>query len=96
MPRPLFEGVRTVFTENGIVHVLHPPYSPYLALSDFWLFGHVKAALAGQAFDRPVKLLDAITTFLEEIHVSELKGVFQHWVERVQLVLSHNGDSYHE
>jgi hypothetical protein len=56
----------------------------------------VKAALAGQAFDRPVKLLDAITTFLEEIHVSELKGVFQHWVERVRLVLSHNGDSYHE
>jgi hypothetical protein len=38
----------------------------------------MKTALAGQAFDRPEEILDAITTFLEEIQVSELKGIFQH------------------
>jgi hypothetical protein len=43
----------------------------------------MKAVLAGQAFDRPEEFLDAITTFREEIQVSKLKGVFQHWVERV-------------
>jgi hypothetical protein len=41
----------------------------------------VKAALAEQAFYRPEELLDAMTTFLEKIQVSELKGVLQHWVE---------------
>jgi hypothetical protein len=56
----------------------------------------MKAALAGWAFDRPEELLDAITPFLKEIQVSDLKSAFQHWVERVRWVLSHNGDYYHE
>jgi hypothetical protein len=52
--------------------------------------------LTGRAFDRSEELLDAITTFLEEIQVSKLKGVFQYWVERVRWALDHNGDYYHE
>jgi hypothetical protein len=44
----------------------------------------MKAALAGQAFDGPEELLDAITTLPEEIQVSELKGVFQPEGERVR------------
>jgi hypothetical protein len=31
------------FAENEIVRVPHPLYSPDLALSDFWLFDHIKA-----------------------------------------------------
>jgi hypothetical protein len=84
------------FTQKEIIHVPHRFYTPDLAPSDFWLFGHMEAALPGQVFDRPVKLLDAITTFLEEIQVGTLKGVSQHWVERVPWVLGHNGDSYHK
>jgi hypothetical protein len=53
----------------------------------------MKAALAGQAFDRSEELLDAIATFLEKIQVSELKGIFQYWVERVRWVFRLNGDS---
>jgi hypothetical protein len=56
----------------------------------------MKAAFAGQAFDRPEGLCAVITTFLDEVAVSELKGVFQHWVELVRWVLSHNGDSFQE
>jgi hypothetical protein len=54
----------------------------------------MKAALVGQAFDRPEELLDAIMTFLEEIQVSESKGVFQLWVGRVRWALGQNGDCY--
>jgi hypothetical protein len=43
----------------------------------------MKTGLVGQAFDRPEEVLDAIATFPEEVQVSELKGVFQHWVELV-------------
>jgi histone-lysine N-methyltransferase SETMAR len=60
-------------TKNEIVHISHPPYRPDLAPSDFWLFGHMKAALAGQAFDRTKELCDAVTIFLEESQASELK-----------------------
>jgi histone-lysine N-methyltransferase SETMAR len=75
-----------LFTENGIVCVLHPPCSPDLAPADFWFFDQMKAALAGSALDRPGQLFDAATTFLEEIQVNELKGVVRHWVERVTMV----------
>jgi transposase len=48
-------------TENHIGRVLYPPYSPDLAPSDFWLFGHVKTSLVGQIFDEPEHLVEAIT-----------------------------------
>jgi histone-lysine N-methyltransferase SETMAR len=56
-----------IVTENKIVLVPHPPSSPDLAPSDFWLFGYMKASLAGKSFNRSEELLDGINTFLEEI-----------------------------
>jgi hypothetical protein len=56
----------------------------------------MRAALVGQAFNRPEKFFDAVTTFLEEIQVSELEDGFQDWVERVRWVLRHHGDYHHE
>jgi histone-lysine N-methyltransferase SETMAR len=38
-------------TENHIGRVPHPPYSPDLAPSDFWLFGDTKTSLVGQTFN---------------------------------------------
>jgi histone-lysine N-methyltransferase SETMAR len=84
------------FTENHIRRVPHPRYSPDLAPSDFWLFGHRKTSLVGRAFNEPEQLLEAITEFLNEIHPPEVVAVFRHWVERVRWVLENNGDYYHE
>jgi histone-lysine N-methyltransferase SETMAR len=36
---------------NKIVITSHPPYSPDLAPSDFYLFGHVKGLLRGESFE---------------------------------------------
>jgi histone-lysine N-methyltransferase SETMAR len=84
------------FVENQIVHAPHPPYRPDLAPSDFWLFGHMNASLAGQSFAKPEGLFEGIMAFLEEAQVFELKLVFHHWVERTRRVLDHNGDYYNE
>jgi hypothetical protein len=65
-------------------------------LSDFWLFGHTKAGLAGQPFTEPEGLFEGIMAFLEEVQVSELKLVFHHWVKWIRWVLNHNGDYYNE
>jgi histone-lysine N-methyltransferase SETMAR len=63
-------------TEGYIGRVPHPPYSPHLAPSDFWLFGHVKTSLIGQAFDEPEQLLEALTEFLSDIQPPEVIAVF--------------------
>jgi hypothetical protein len=77
-------------TENHIGRVPHPPYSLGLAPSDFWLFGHVKTSLVGQAFDEQEQLLKAITEFLNEIQPPEVVAGFSHWVERVRWILENN------
>jgi hypothetical protein len=83
-------------TQNHISRVPQRAYSPDLAPSDFWLFGHPKNALTGRMFDDPEELLDGITSFLEEVQSSELHVVFSHWRERVRWALENNGDDYHE
>jgi hypothetical protein len=79
------------FVENQILRVPYPPYSPDLAPSDFWLFGHMKAGLVGQSFAEPERFFEGIMYFLEEVQVSELKLIFHHLVERIRWVLDHNG-----
>jgi hypothetical protein len=64
------------FTENDLLRVSHPPYSPDIAASDFWLFGRMKTALAGSRFNEPEALLEGINDFLGSIKVSELTAVF--------------------
>jgi aromatic ring-opening dioxygenase catalytic subunit (LigB family) len=56
----------------------------------------VKTSFAGQTFDEPRQLLEAITEFLNEIRPPEVVAVFSHWVERVRCVLENSGDYYHE
>jgi histone-lysine N-methyltransferase SETMAR len=76
--------------------VPHPPHSPYLAPSDFWVFGDLKNSLVDQTFEGPDDLLEGIVAFLDEIQASELQIVFSHWASRIKWVLEHDGDYYHE
>jgi hypothetical protein len=56
--------------------VSRPPYSPDLALSDFWLFGYIKTSLVSRVFNDPKKLLEAVIGVLNEIRPTELQFVF--------------------
>jgi histone-lysine N-methyltransferase SETMAR len=80
------------FDDNSFLHLLQPPYSPDLATSDFWLFGHVKSTPNGSKFEGPDELLQGIYDFLNEVEGCELMMVFQHWMERVRWVIEHDGD----
>jgi hypothetical protein len=80
-----------LISENHIFYVPHSPYSPDLARSDFWLFGHVKTTLVGQRFEKPEECLEAVTKFVNEIQRSELEPAFSHWLERVRWVPVNNG-----
>jgi hypothetical protein len=56
-----------IFNENRIKSEPHPPYSPDLAPSDFYLFGYVKRCLAYLSFDDADHILAAIEGVLEGV-----------------------------
>jgi hypothetical protein len=64
------------FAENHIVRVPYLVCNHDLAPSDFWLFGHMKGALAGHQFTGPADLLDGIQAALDEIQKSKLEQIF--------------------
>jgi histone-lysine N-methyltransferase SETMAR len=50
---------------NGMKRAPHPPYSPDLAPSDFYLFCYVKGCLAGHSFENADALFGAVQGILE-------------------------------
>jgi histone-lysine N-methyltransferase SETMAR len=85
---------RTFYEENGLRLAPHPPYSPDLAPSDFFLFGYVKEHLKGIAFPSCEELLGAIGEVGTGIESETLTAVFEHWMERLEWMSKSNGD-YH-
>jgi hypothetical protein len=70
----------------------HPPYSPDLAPSDFYLFGHVKRCLAGLPFDDADRLLATIEGFIEGIEKVTLQAIFLEWMDRLRKCITTNGE----
>jgi histone-lysine N-methyltransferase SETMAR len=66
---------------NQMKQVPHPPYSPDLASSDFFLFGYVKGKLMGYHAETPIELLDCIRVILAEIPRETLNAVFLEWMD---------------
>jgi transposase len=85
---------RTFCEENGLRLSPHPPYSPDLAASDFFLFGYVKERLKGMVLPSYEELLDAIDEVMTGIESETLIAVFEHWIERLEWVSKNNGDDH--
>ena len=64
----------------GFKLVLHPPYSPDLAPSDFHLFPQMKKVLAGRHFARNDDVIAAVEEFLE----SQTKEFFYIGIKALQ------------
>lgn len=60
----------------------HPPYSPDLAPSDFWMFRHLKKHLAGQMFQNKDDLKLAVEDFFENCGPDFFKKPFDDLVVR--------------
>jgi histone-lysine N-methyltransferase SETMAR len=80
--------------ENGLRIILHPPYSPDLAPSDFFQFGHIKRCLARIAFVSRDELFEVIQSVVMTTPIDTLHRVFDHWMERLAWVAKNNGDYY--
>jgi hypothetical protein len=62
----------------------HPPYSPDLALSGFFLFSYVKGKLMVYCAGTPSEPLVRIRVILAEIPRETLNAVFLEWMEQLQ------------
>jgi hypothetical protein len=60
----------------GMDQTLHPPYSPDLAQSHFYLFGYLKDRFQGQHFDDGDQLFDTIIALTGMIEKVTLQRVF--------------------
>jgi hypothetical protein len=83
---------RTFCEANGLRLAPHPPYSPDLAPSDFFLFGYVKKRLKVMAFRSYEELLNAIGEVVAGIESETLTAAFEHWMERLEWVSKNHGD----
>ena len=70
----------------------HPPYSPDLAPSDFYLFGEIKRRLVGKEITNSEQLLCAIQAVTKEIPKETLVEVYNEWIERLVTVSESHGD----
>ena len=60
----------------------HPPYSPDLAICDFWLFPNLKNNLRGVKFESREELRYAVDRQLREMSRDGLQHVYAAWIER--------------
>lgn len=84
------------FQGLGFKRTPHPPYSPDIAPSDFYLFGYIKERLKGCFFDTVEDLREKILMILREISEEKRKEVFLTWIRRCDWVVSHEGSYYKE
>ena len=70
----------------------HPPYSPDLAPSDFWLFDYIKRNLGTQPDAE--SLFNEITDIVNSIPKNKYKKTFEKWKERMELCIKYKGDYF--
>jgi histone-lysine N-methyltransferase SETMAR len=69
-------------TNNNMVIVPHPPYSPDLAPYDFALFFKLKMKLKGQRFETVSDIQRESQAVLDSIKENDLRGAFEAWKKK--------------
>ena len=68
-------GVLQFLTKNGMTPMPHPPYSPGLTSSDFFLFPWKKKVLKGKEEEVKQEIAEA----LKSTRIDEFKNCFEQW-----------------
>jgi hypothetical protein len=80
--------------ENGLERAIHPPYSPDVSSSDFYLFSHIEHYLRGQLFETADELFLVIDAVLRGIEKWTLSATFLDWMQRLQQYIETHGDHF--
>ena len=82
--------VTDYLTKMGIKTILQPPYSPELALSDFWLF----LKLRGCRYETIEGMKDAMTKIIDTLSQEDFHRAFQKLLERYSKCIPVGGDYF--
>jgi len=80
------------FGQMRLTRLEHPPYSPDLAPSDFFLFGYLKAYLEGMIFESFEEMFQAVQDFLYKIPIEMLGRVYSEWITRLEKCIESGGE----
>jgi transposase len=72
----------------------HPPYSPDLAPSDYYLFSPLKSALKGKVFTGAVDTQQAIQEWIASKHTTFFAAGINKLPEKWQRCIDHGGDYF--
>jgi transposase len=87
-------AVRELLAKKSILKLVYPPYSPDLALCDFWLLPKLKNALKGHRFADIANIQGHATTILKSIPEEEFQKCFEQWKCRLTLCIGVQGDYF--
>ena len=76
----------------GFEQLLHPPYSPDLAPSDYHIFGPMKDALRGRKFSSDAEVQEAVQTWLRQQPKTFFSEGIQRLTHRYHKCISLQGD----
>jgi hypothetical protein len=72
----------------------YPPYSPYMAPFDFFLFPKIKLKLKGRRFDNIEEIHIETKRIFETLTEKYFQEAFQNWRRRWGRVLHASGNSF--
>ena len=75
-------AVREFLAQHNITMLPHPPYSPDLALCDFFLFPKLKTHLKGHHFGTVENVQAAATRALNNISSEDFRHCYEEWQQR--------------
>lgn len=75
----------------GIRRLDHPPYSPDIAPSDFFLFGFLSFQLEGCYFNDENELLCEVKNILTSLSSIECRKAIDSWINRLRMVIDRDG-----
>ena len=84
--------VDSFLEEIGLARMCHPPYSPDLAPSDFFLFGYLKTKLQGMHFTSDEELFQVACGILRAIPVTTLRDFYSEWIRRLKKCIELGGN----
>ena len=82
------------FAERNIATLQHPPYSLYLAPSDFFLFSKIKSVLKRTYFSDIDSIKMAGTTELKKIPENVFQECIEFWKRRMHKCFKVEGDYF--
>ena len=79
---PCHKSMKTMakLSELGYELLPHPPYSPDLAPSDYWLFADLKKMLQGKRFGSNEKVIAETEAYFE----AKDKSFYKHGIEKLE------------